>query len=95
MIEVEGKINDQTIVILIDSKSSHSYLDSKMVERFQFPRSKLGKPWLVQLVTGEKRKINEIVKTCPLDMNGLRTKVDLNIIPLGSYYCLIGMDWLD
>jgi hypothetical protein len=28
-------------------------------------------------------------------MNGLRTKVDLNIIPLGSYYCLIGMDWLD
>ena len=47
MIEVEGKINDQTIVILIDSKSSHSYLYSKMVERFQFPRSKLGKPWLV------------------------------------------------
>jgi hypothetical protein len=47
MIEVEGKINDQTIVILIDSKSSHSYLDSKMVERFQFPRRNFGKPWLV------------------------------------------------
>ena len=28
-------------------------------------------------------------------MNGLRTKSDLNIIPLGSYDCLIGMDWLD
>jgi hypothetical protein len=28
-------------------------------------------------------------------MNGLNTKVDVNIIPLGSYGCLIGMDWLE
>ena len=34
MIEVEGKINDQPIAILIDSRDSHSYLDLKMVERF-------------------------------------------------------------
>jgi hypothetical protein len=36
-----------------------------------------------------------MVKACPMEMNGLRTKVDLNIIPLGSYDCLIGMDWLE
>jgi hypothetical protein len=46
-------------------------------------RSKLGKSWLVSSTTREKRKINEMVKTCPLEINGLRTKVDLNIIPLG------------
>jgi hypothetical protein len=56
MIEVEGKINNQTIAILIDSGASHSYLDPKMVEIFQFPRRKLGKSWLVQLATGAKRK---------------------------------------
>jgi hypothetical protein len=28
-------------------------------------------------------------------MNGLNTKVDVNIIPLGSYDCLIVMDWLE
>jgi hypothetical protein len=28
-------------------------------------------------------------------MNGLNTVVDVNIIPLGSYDCLIGMDWLE
>jgi hypothetical protein len=27
-------------------------------------------------------------------MNGLNTKVDVNIIPLGSYDYLISMDWL-
>jgi hypothetical protein len=28
-------------------------------------------------------------------MNGLNTKVDVKIIPLGSYDFLIGMDWLE
>jgi hypothetical protein len=27
-------------------------------------------------------------------MNGLSTRAELNILPLGSYDCLIGMDWL-
>jgi hypothetical protein len=92
MIEVEGKINDQHIVILIDSEASHSYLYPNMVETFQLLRSKLGKSWLVQLAIGEKRKINDMVKACPTEMNGLCTNYYLNIIRLGSYDFLIGMD---
>jgi hypothetical protein len=42
MIEVEGKIY-QSIAILIDSGAHHSYLDPKMLEKFQFFISKLGK----------------------------------------------------
>jgi hypothetical protein len=30
-----------------------------------------------------------------MDMNGLSTREDLNILPLGSYDYIIGMDWLD
>ena len=51
MIEVEGMINNQTLAILIDLGASHSYIDPKMVEILQFPRSKHGKSWLVQLAT--------------------------------------------
>jgi hypothetical protein len=36
-----------------------------------------------------------MVKSFPMDMNGLNTREYLNILPLGSYDCLIGMDWLD
>ena len=43
----------------------------------------------------DKSKIIEFVKMCPLEMNGVKTFVDLNIIPLGLYDVLIGMDWLD
>ena len=31
----------------------------------------------------------------PLVMNGLVTCVELNVLPLGSYYVFIGMDWLE
>ena len=51
MNEVEGMINNQTIAILIDSGASHSYIDPKMVESLQLPRSRHGKSWLVQLAT--------------------------------------------
>jgi hypothetical protein len=51
MVEVEGKINNQTIVILIHSGSSHSYLDPKMVKIYEFPRSNIGKPYMMQLAT--------------------------------------------
>jgi hypothetical protein len=35
-----------------------------------------------------------MVKECPMVMNGLSTRENLNIIPLGSY-CLIGMNWME
>jgi hypothetical protein len=47
------------------------------------------------LSTGTKRKVTDLIKSCFVDMGGLGTKVELNIFPLGSYDCLIGMDWLD
>ena len=40
MIEVEGKIDNQLIAILIDSGARHSYINSNIVEIFHFKRSK-------------------------------------------------------
>jgi hypothetical protein len=51
MIEVEGNIDNQCIAILIDFGSSHSYINSNIVERFHLQRSKHKKYWLVQLAT--------------------------------------------
>jgi hypothetical protein len=47
------------------------------------------------LAIGTKRKVTELVKSYSIDMNGLSTKAELNVLPLGSYDFLIGMDWLD
>jgi hypothetical protein len=95
MIGVGVKINNEPITILIDSRASYNYINANIVEIFHFQRSKHKESWLVRLATGAKRKINELFKYCLIDMNGLNTKVDVNIIPLGSYDFLIGMDWLE
>ena len=41
MIEVEGMIKNQTIVILIDLGAIHSYIDPKMVESFHFQEASM------------------------------------------------------
>jgi hypothetical protein len=95
MIEVEGKIINQPVSILIDSGASHCYIDPKIVDILHLEKIKLGKASLVQLATGTKRRMHDMVRSCSISLNGLNTSIDLNIIPLGSYDILIGMDWLD
>ena len=58
---MEGKINNHPIAILIDSGAIHSYIDPNLVEIFKLKNCKHQKPWLVQLATGTKRIINDIV----------------------------------
>ena len=65
------------------------------MEIFSFKKVKHRKSWLVQLDTGTKRKVSEVVEKCPLVMIGLVTCVDMNVLPPGSYDVLIGMDWLE
>eukprot|EP00253_Pinus_taeda_P033032 PITA_33032 len=52
-------------------------------------------PWLVQLATGSNRRVMAKVKSCPIVVAGQPVVADLNILPLGSYDVLIGMDWLE
>jgi hypothetical protein len=95
MIEVEGKIINHHVVILIDSGASHCYIDPKIVDRLCLEKSKIEKSSLVQLATGTKRRIHDMVIGCSIILNGVNTNSDINIIPLGSYDILIGIDWLD
>ena len=79
----------QSISILIDPGSTHSYINPNIVEICDFKKTKHSKSWLVQLAMGTKRKASEIVEKCLLDMDGLLTCTNLNIFPLEN---LIGMD---
>ena len=47
---------------------------------------------MVQLSTSTKRKVLELVRDCEVDMNDFLAKVDINILPLGSYDVVIGME---
>ena len=95
VVEVAGKIVEQSISILIDPGSTHSCIAPIVVEVCALRKAKHRNSWLVQLATGTKRKFNEVVDKCPLVINGLSTCIDLNVLPVDSYDVLIGMDWLE
>ena len=42
-----------------------------------------------------KRKVVSYVENCEMFMTQFKTQVKLNILPLGSYDFLRGMDWLE
>ena len=95
MLEVEGKILNTPISILIDSEASLSYIVPKIVEKCKLVKEKQKNAWLVQLETGVKRKVTEIVKDCRLGLGDMDTSFNINILPLGSYDILISMDLLE
>ena len=92
MVEVAGNIVEQSISILNDPGSTHSYITRRVVEICDFKKVKHRKSWLVQLATGTKRKVSEVVEKFPLVMNGLITYVDLNVLLLGSYD--VPLEWI-
>jgi hypothetical protein len=93
VVEMEGTIVNHHVSILIDPGSNLSYVSPHTVEKCKLQQVKHVKSWLVQLATGTKRKVTEVIPACQFVMSGLPTQENLNILPLGSYDLLIGMDW--
>ena len=66
VVEVASNIVEQSISILIVPSSTHSYIAPRVVEVCALRKVNHTKSWLVQLATGTKRKVNEVVEKCPL-----------------------------
>ena len=57
MVEIEGKILNTSISILIDPGACRSYVLPKIVDVCKIGKFKHDKPWLVQLATSTKHKV--------------------------------------
>lgn len=94
IIEMEGKLCDQVISILIDFRSNYSYISPDLVDKCCLNKEVHAESWFVQLVIGTKRKVHHWVRSYAFDLNGMPTSTHLNVLPLGSYSMILGMDWL-
>jgi predicted aspartyl protease len=95
IVEVEGKVNNNHISILIDPGATLSYATPGLVDSNKIKKVKHVKSYLVQLATWNKRKVTDFIYECELSLDGQNIKLNLNILPLGSYDIIIGMDWLE
>jgi hypothetical protein len=95
VVEMEGMIANHLVSILIDPSSNLIYVAPQTVDKCKLQPIRHVKMWLVQLDTGTKIKVVEVIPAYQFIIGGLPTQETLNVLPLGYYDLLIGMDWLD
>jgi hypothetical protein len=94
-VEIEGKINNTRIYVLIDPGATLSYIAPGVVDSNKLKKTRHAKSWLVQLAIRTKRKVSDFISDYEFSLGGQNTKTNLNILPLGSYDVIIRMDWLE
>ena len=95
MVEIEGKIHDTRIFVLIDPGATLSYITPDVVELNKLKKQKHAKSWLVQLATGTKRKVVNFIFDLEFSLDGQKIRTNLKILPLGTYDMIIGIYWLE
>jgi hypothetical protein len=95
VMEVEGKVNNNLVSVLIDPGATLSYVTHGVVYSDKLKKIKHEKSWLVQVEIGTKIKVYDFISDCELSLGSQNTNINLNILPLGSYDIIIGMDWLE
>jgi hypothetical protein len=70
VVEIEGKINDTLIYVLVDPRASLSYITPNIVELNKLKKLKHEKSWLVQLATGTKRKVVDFISDFEFNLGG-------------------------
>jgi hypothetical protein len=93
VVEIEGMISNHLLSVLIDPGSNLSYIALKVVDKCKLQPRKQTKLWLVQLATGTKRRVAKVIPAYQLMLGKFPTQTTLNLLPMGSYDLLIGMDW--
>ena len=95
MVKIKGKVSNTSISILIDPSACQNYVLPKIVELCKLDKVKHEKPWLVELTMSTKWKVSKIFRDGEVNLNGFPARINLNILPLGSYDILIDMGWLE
>jgi hypothetical protein len=70
VVELEGKIHDTRIYVLIDPEATLIYITVDLVELNKLKKQKHEKFWLVQLAIGAKRKVVNFISYFEFNLDG-------------------------
>ncbi|XP_026400203.1 uncharacterized protein LOC113296079 [Papaver somniferum] len=92
-IRIPGVLNKHSISILIDTGSTHSFIDSSLAQKLNYnvqPTSHMA----VTVANGDKTVSSGIFKSLNWFMQGHSFSADLRLPPLGGCDIVLGVDWL-
>eukprot|EP00253_Pinus_taeda_P006366 PITA_06366 len=71
IIEMDDKICDQVISILIDPRSNYSYVIPNLVDKCGLNKESHAESWFLQLPTGTKKRVHHWARACAFDLNAI------------------------
>ncbi|XP_019179173.1 PREDICTED: uncharacterized protein LOC109174389 [Ipomoea nil] len=93
-IKLLGKIQKQQIVILVESGSTHSFLDPKILNQLRKEAVKAS-PLTVTVANGEKMVCDTVCNNLEWQIQNEQFRKDFRLLRLGGCDMVLGMDWVD
>jgi hypothetical protein len=91
---VVGMIEDQEVLILVESGSSHCFLSDIVAAKLSIQAADIPMS-RVRVAGGGILQCNKQIKDCVWWAQGYSFSTDLRILALGYYDMVLGMDWLE
>lgn len=93
IIKVGGQVKDCNLNILIDSGSTHSFLNEGTAEKLKCSLTRTT-PLSVTVANGQRVLSNFACKGFCWEMQGEKFEADLRLLQLGGCHVVLGVDWM-
>lgn len=90
---VMGKIGEQLVVVLIDTRSTHSFVDQNLAKRIRLPVEKMSQV-NVMIANGDSIPCKGCCMAVSFHLQGMEFKANLHLLTLGGCDVVLGVDWL-
>lgn len=92
-IRVPGKLNNKDILVLVDTGSTHSFVDARLAEQLHLHIQPTGH-MLVTVANGDTTTSSGVCPRLSWSMQNSGFCEDIRVLPLGGCDMVLGVDWL-
>lgn len=92
-LKLAAKVKNKVMLILVDSRSSHSFVSSTFLSKCGITPEQMP-PQLVKLANGETMVTNQRVKDLSWWIQGHTITSDMMVLDMGAFDAILGYDWL-
>lgn len=94
-IQLRALVGNQVVLVLVDSGSTHTFVDQELLSRISVIADKLSHPLQVKVANGDLVTCSEMVPSLTWWIQGHSFTNSMKVLPLGGHDIILGMDWLE
>ena len=90
---IQGSVKNQKLVILVDTGSTHNFVDQSVIKRVGAPLQPIAS-LMVTVANGEKLRSQEFCAALQFEVQGESVLADFFVLPLRGCDMVLGVQWL-